>query len=594
MFDKELVNLVEKQYPNTKIISAKEIGIPISHFRVSCYFNVNKKLPSIVDAVIRMYELEEDVQVISRYLGVDDKIIIGIVAGLSSEGYINYFNKTITDKGRKYIHSQMISSFEKGYVDILINNLTGEVLFQEPYQLSTANDIKKQSIHVPYLNNSEIKVKDQVNLNNVLGVYKRIAEKEQKYYETEDRNLTDILKIADPKSVFLKVEAVLIMDRNNKLRVLIYDRANRNEKLEEFINSSEYNKKNIYLNLEDLYTIDNVGKNFIRDISFESVEQYHPYDQSDTALIDNAKKSLIIILPMIECNNISNDFFASLEAKVSRSAIPINLYISGVGYPLESQSIQMYKLIKLSKSHKLFKIYSLNKYAPRIIICDSYEYLIKDYSVYNIFSNFAQKDFLVTKEYKIQNDKEKYKTILLEAKQEIRGIKEYTKKELRGVLKSIFDNIAIVDELLDNEGLGWTTDKNPTLISKEKIIDSSLTFTEQQFNTFISSISKTFVEQFKKKSETKKKNYFDNEFSTDYPELYLALNKIRVYRNYFSHTELNKYFNDYYYSYVREDFNNYFPYTLEDCYLHLQKLLLAGLLKALELTKDKVKREMYS
>lgn len=589
MLDKELVKLINNEFPNVKIVSEREIAIPIAQLKVSCYFNHEEKLPSIIDAVIRMYQIEKDEDKISNNLGIETNLVIAIISRLSSEGYIDYFNDSITDKGRNYINSQKISSLKKGNINILVNKITGELIYKDSNQFSSAKDIRKQSIFVPFIENSAIDVEEKVNLKNVVDIYERRNEIETNLFNTEEKKLVEILKVAGNKTVYLKVKSILILDTNNQLRTLVYDKSSRNEKIEEFINNTEHKEKRLYTSLTDMYTVDNIFQNIQRNTSFENISDYPISDENEVTLISSAKVNIIFILPMLECDNISNELLATIEEKVNNSKLPINIFISGTGYPLESQSRQIYRLTKLAKEFEHFNIYSLNDFIPRTLICDDYKYLMKEYIACEIPSNLSQKEYLVTRENLYLNEREafeKYTEIVDCSKQRFNDINIYSQLEISNLLKEIFKKIDTLDEILDEKGLGWTSESMPHLYDKNLILDSKVCTDSESFKTFVFNISKTFVEQFKKKSEQFKRKYFENEFEKQYPELYKSLNRIRVYRNYFGHTELNKHFKNYYYEYSRQDFNSYFPYVLEDCFQYLQKLLLTELLDSLQKTID--------
>ena len=100
------------------------------------------------------------------------------------------------------------------------------------------------------------------------------------------------------------------------------------------------------------------------------------------------------------------------------------------------------------------------------------------------------------------------------------------------------------------------------------------------------------VENFK--DSTKKardKNYFDKQFPIDWPELSLALNRIRVYRNSYSHDFLNKFFLTISEEIIPMDFSEYCPSGISNTCEYKQYVMVEGLYIALQETIKKLNQK---
>lgn len=100
---------------------------------------------------------------------------------------------------------------------------------------------------------------------------------------------------------------------------------------------------------------------------------------------------------------------------------------------------------------------------------------------------------------------------------------------------------------------------------------------------FLIQASRSFVEPIGKVGALKShKQYLFEEIKSAYPSLWPALNRIRVYRNRFAHSDLTPQAKQEYEHYLKEDLDGHSPESVPDGWFQLQSAVLNGLLVGLQ------------
>ncbi|ESU31406.1 hypothetical protein G3A_16935 [Bacillus sp. 17376] len=135
-----------------------------------------------------------------------------------------------------------------------------------------------------------------------------------------------------------------------------------------------------------------------------------------------------------------------------------------------------------------------------------------------------------SKEYII----EKFKP-LIELKHEHNLI---SKEELKNKLLRIIQLVTDFDEyLLNINNIGWIG--GGTIPDVQRLLESPVANTENDFKVFISSIHTSLGESLEKNGKAHgEKNYFWNYFKSTFPDLHRVLHKIRIYRHSTEHIAL--------------------------------------------------------
>jgi len=106
---------------------------------------------------------------------------------------------------------------------------------------------------------------------------------------------------------------------------------------------------------------------------------------------------------------------------------------------------------------------------------------------------------------------------------------------------------------------------------------------KNEFSSFINTCNRCFVESIDLYGTSlKKKDYFWKEIKQTYPDLFLALHRVRVYRNERDHLELNTSVNDQFIKFIEDDLEGRPPSQIDDLYFVLQQRVLDCLLLGIQ------------
>lgn len=112
----------------------------------------------------------------------------------------------------------------------------------------------------------------------------------------------------------------------------------------------------------------------------------------------------------------------------------------------------------------------------------------------------------------------------------------------------------------------------------EKLLDVPVAHNESQFKAFMSTFSNCFVESIENYGKSiSKSQYFWNEIKTEYPHLFRALLRVKVYRNWVEHLSLNSSMQKLLDEFLSTDLEDKNFYDIEDGYFVLQQCTLEKL-----------------
>ena len=120
----------------------------------------------------------------------------------------------------------------------------------------------------------------------------------------------------------------------------------------------------------------------------------------------------------------------------------------------------------------------------------------------------------------------------------------------------------------------------------ERFAQLSVVDSQDQLMSFLNQAQRSLVEPIDKygKATPSGKQYFFSDIRNAYPQLWDALNRIRAYRNWVCHLELNKIAEAEYRRYVDLDLGGKEPPEVQDGYFRVQSAILNGLAVALQAT----------
>lgn len=112
----------------------------------------------------------------------------------------------------------------------------------------------------------------------------------------------------------------------------------------------------------------------------------------------------------------------------------------------------------------------------------------------------------------------------------------------------------------------------------DKLLYVPVANTESEFSSFISTVSKSFIESMEMYGKSVgKNNYFWDEIKKTYPYLFNALLRIKAYRNWQEHLKLNQGMQECFDKYYEQDLHGADAHTLNDGFFLLQQICLREL-----------------
>jgi len=106
----------------------------------------------------------------------------------------------------------------------------------------------------------------------------------------------------------------------------------------------------------------------------------------------------------------------------------------------------------------------------------------------------------------------------------------------------------------------------------ENVKKPKISNTESSFKNFTSNLNKLFYEPIPNKNK-----FFFGKLQNDFPDLFVAIDRIRVYRNSIEHRELDPRQKMLYEQYLKEDLNGRSPLLVKDGYAILQGKIMQKL-----------------
>lgn len=577
--------LVKELNQKSKIIGKFEIAVPFYNLKVGVYSYKNKKLSAILDAVLRLYNLfdkEENVfSKIGETLGLEEEEIKTAYYSLIDQDLIDYLNKEITDEGRKYINDNKYINREKSSLNIVINKITGKIDMREASSFIHPKDLHSLDLTCPY-DKKKGDLNGLIDIKSVRKIWNYRKEYDPDKYEGD---ITEIIKIDERNNVYWRFNVYYLMNEHNKVEIRVFEKNRRDSSLEQYVLEQEGRRNILTKEKYDAFFEENVGmkERNIQNNYQEIIDKITKND-IDKDIYTKVDERLDLIFPLISFLEIPGDLEENIKKLLERKK-RVNLYLCGLEFIDKFQRMRIQGIIKLLRKSRFGKVYSLNEYCPQTIIKDEKSSITYEPSIVPITINGEHSK--VTQYTIVPTNNDILTYILGNAiKNTVENIEvePWETEGLRELTSKIFVLLQEVDELLHSNGLNWS--KNRQLLEiKKNLNEFQIVKNEETFMPFIKKIYIDFVESFKK---TCKKGYFDGQFGDEWPELSDALNRIRVYRNLTSHDWLESDMKRRYFKFIKQDFNSYCPFGVENMYLNMQQKILIGLLEALRKTKEKI------
>lgn len=561
--------------PSYEVIGFYEKAAPIYVVKLKCEITSADKFPIVHDTLLRLLQQEMSIEVIPQFLGLDEtpEIVTKAWMDLASSDIINHRTNKLTDSGRLYLSENRLEMNKQMYFTIEIDGITGEYGKNRRKLVSTKN-LAGQNITELYMNTSQPAI-EYLKKGHVRELFNKNCDDDMK---DKNQKISDILSIENINVDYRRVNCVVLRKGDNDFKVVTFDRniplPNYDSPLEDEING-ENTLANILIN--DYLADDSMKLSRKLGLSLEKIVNDEFVKDTYDNLIFDATRSIILIVPIMSYSMLKDDIIDTLLEK-SKRGVKIELYLSGNIDGSDSfQQKQISKLAAIKIDN--FKIGHIPNYMENIVYVDSYKGLLIDYRKVNLS---GAEPFYVIDECGAEISQENFKVIEKRINQFFADsnvdIYKYTSNEqLRQDIKEIINALYPLESFIRNQyGLFIRNSDSDEFSEIANALQSNLAKDEGSFKNFTSNLNKLLYESIQNR------NYiFFKKIKHDYPKIFKAIDRNRIYRNSIEHRKLDPRQAITYKAYLLEDLQGRSPLLVDGGYLILQGKIIQYLREAI-------------
>lgn len=563
-----------------KIINKQTILIPYSNQEVDVYINEEEKLSPIADAVLRLYKVNDGYSFdeMGELLGIDGREINNAYLSLIEKNLIDYISQSITDEGRRYINNRKINNRKKQSITVAVNKITGEVAYQEEGAFINYRDKQCSILKCPYEQNDQLSVKDMITFDQVSKVWK-FRKKIDDYKHRGE--LSEILKTSQKNTVYKRYNIYYFLNEQNEVEIRAYERTYRDRNMEQYIWLQESASPQLTKHKYDYY-FEKFAKNPKNSFSDYQKIDFELDIFKSFSFLEKAQEKIQVFIPVHSFSLINDELLFHLRNAIEKG-IKVEIYFNGFDWVSIQQRIFIEEILSLKKFRNV-KIYSTNKYCPQTIIIDEIEGSVFTPKIFD-FSIEGTTGSSVMLTCTLMNEAQhKYleENLINHAIFKMEIPKDFNLNESS---LNIIGSTEKLDELFSSKNLKLTWFSQNDKREFDKFFSQAKKVTKKsKYESFTTTFSRKIVENFKSNSRKRGKKYFDNDFREEFPQLSFSMNRIRVYRNSYSHEFLDKNFIRMSHEIIIKDFDGYCPIGIDNIFEYKQYKMIDGHNKALTKT----------
>ncbi|MBC2195266.1 hypothetical protein [Listeria booriae] len=549
-----------------KIINKQTVLIPYSNQEVDVYVNEEEKLPPISDAVLRLYKVNDDYSFdeMGEILGIDGGEVNNAYLSLLEKNLIDYISRSITDEGRRYINDRKINNRKKQSITVAVNKITGDVSYQEEGAFIKYSDKQSSIFKCPYEQNSQLSIQDSITFDRVTRLWNYRKKIDEYRYKGD---ISEILKKSQKNTVYKKYNIYYFMNEQNEVEMRAYERTRRDKVLEQFIWLQESSNPQLTKKKYDYYFEKNVRKknnDFYKyqDIDFQ-LDIFKTF-----SFFDDAQEKIQVFIPIHNFSLLNDELLYYLKKAIEKG-IKIEIFFNGFEWVSIQQRIFIEEILYLGKYGNV-KIYSTRNYCPQTIIIDESEGKIFAPKIFNFSIEGTDGSSVMLTFTSMDEKQHKYLKENL-VKESISKMDIPDTFCLDESCLEIVDKTEKLDDAFSSNSTKLTWFSQNDKREFDKFFSSvKQAVTKAKYESFTTTFSRKVVENFKANSKKRGKKYFDSDFREEYPQLSFSMNRIRVYRNSYSHEFLDKNFIKMSHEIIAKDFDGYCPIGISNIFEYKQ------------------------
>lgn len=570
-----LMEFINKDFPDYEIINIEEIGIPIFRKNISCLANFNKRLSDVMEFTLKLMALNYDQDTIAGMLALDKELIKHAIYDLDAMEMIDIKTNKVTEEGRKYLVKNSYASLNKIELPIIMNSYTGQVSSDKKFiSNKTAKNINLNTVK-PLL---DVNNNDLIAQHRIKAILKDYVGKSDSNIEVD---LVGIVSYFKKSTQYMKVQLAVLKSPTNEIRFIVYNSNNKLNELEQKLIGADDAGIRIFKRLPRSF-LESEKKSSIQTELISSNKTSY-IDILNTEYFSNDNLLLDYVIPLIDHYNVTPDWIMMLESYLRRE-LKVVIKFVGESYPSHFSKNNILELLKLkAKYPKFLEIRHHVDFEYASLIIDFKEAYIDQIEEFELELKTNQstikhqtlycKDEKVLREYNSELELNYYKN------------KTEISLEIEKLIKLSKDLNVMMEECY---GIYWLP--NGQVLNQAKLFDITLANTGSKFSEFTKSLNASYIEGLNDVGkEMGIKNYMFTDFKNSFEKLFKALNRLRIYRNSMQHNDLDAKNLKTYIEFIKEDLNGQFPEFIPNGYLYLQKHILQEIIKAVESTIEDLK-----
>ncbi|WP_368293088.1 hypothetical protein [Dehalobacter sp. TBBPA1] len=569
----EIVDRFENELPGYSLVGYEELAFPVFSAHLYCLFQTERQLPVIEEFVLNYYDADVPKYQIHKLLGIDAEIVDNAWWKLIEAELINLRTKSITTEGKKYIKENKLDDFEKIFVKVNVDGLTGKMK-KESSMLMSRTAVKDQQLRAlhPLVESPDIEDIDLRQVKNVVKEYKKTSP------ESYPGEIIDVFHVETGNTKFKRLN-LLVFRNNDSIRFQIYDGSQKLDGYEAKLHELEEKGFQVIKTYGGKY-FDHQYE-MIEELSISVSEKIGPgkvwRGWCDNLKLANSK--IIINFPLIDICT-PNEQITYLIEKALEKGIKTEIIFSGQEFLNSDRKNKIDYFFKLKKIYKNLVLTHIPQSLNKCILVDDFRGIISVF-IKNELCLPSSKQGLYEEGFHLTKEEVKLVNDYYSNKRVNHTIKKIdlitTKQSLENKLKNIVKQVYTLDERMrEHENIGWLGEV--AMPEMTNLLDSPVAKNENTFKTFINAMNKSLVESIEQATKQHGvKKYFWNTFKEKYPKLQRQLYKIRLYRNYMNHLVLEEQYKNTFFEFLNEDINGCFPQFVDNGFLILQTKIILDL-----------------
>lgn len=280
--------------PGYQLVKYFESACPIYKMELNVTMQQKKRLGIVHEFCLKLLESEiKSIEEISKFLGLDKKIIYDSIVELNRLDFIKAFSEddiSITKKGKEVLKELSLLVPEEISLPIYVDALTNNI-FMSNQKFMLSKEIKKSKLHAlkPLLCRTEMENVKEKDISRVINKYKKQYLNDDKY----DGNLLSINYINKAYFEYKKLSILVFYSvEREEIDVKVFEKGDRVSEYEEIILKMQ-NEDMMQIQFDEKISFNDINNQecLTKKLSESVINEAWEYEKNKSKIADNIKKA---------------------------------------------------------------------------------------------------------------------------------------------------------------------------------------------------------------------------------------------------------------------------------------------------------------